>query len=45
MGQRETAKQILDYLTSNGWTQQSVAGLLGNMQSESGIIADRWESK
>ncbi|EOH8750220.1 phage tail tip lysozyme [Enterococcus faecalis] len=44
MGQRETAKQIWDYLTSNGWTQQSVAGLLGNMQSESGIIADRWES-
>ena len=44
MGQQETAKQIWDYLTSRGWTKQSVAALLGNMQSESSIIADRWES-
>ncbi|WP_075491092.1 phage tail tip lysozyme [Enterococcus thailandicus] len=44
MGQRETAKQIWDYLTSHEWTKESVAALLGNMQSESGIIADRWES-
>ncbi|UCS91465.1 phage tail-type lysozyme [Lactococcus lactis] len=44
MGQQETAKQIWDYLTSRGWTQQSVSALLGNMQSESGIIADRWEN-
>lgn len=44
LGQQETAKQIWDYLTSRGWTKQSVSALLGNMQSESGIIADRWES-
>lgn len=43
MGQLETAKQIWDYLTGRGWTPESVAALLGNMQSESGIIADRWE--
>ncbi|WP_223804579.1 phage tail tip lysozyme [Lactococcus protaetiae] len=44
LGQQETAKQIWDYLTSRGWSKQSVAALLGNMQSESGIIPDRWES-
>lgn len=44
MGQKETAQQIWSYLVSKGWTKESVAGILGNMQSESGIIADRWES-
>ena len=43
MGQQETAKQIWDYLVGRGWSKQAVAGMLGNMQSESGIIADRWE--
>ena len=42
--QQETAQQIWNYLTSKGWTKESVAALLGNAQSESGIIADRWES-
>lgn len=42
--QLETAKQIWNYLTAKGWSQEAVAGILGNMQSESGIIADRWES-
>ena len=42
--QEQTAKGIWDYLTNRGWTKESVAALLGNMQSESGIIADRWES-
>ena len=42
--QLETAQQIWHYFTSRGWTPEAVAGLLGNMQSESGIIADRWES-
>lgn len=42
--QLETAIQIWNYLTSKGWTKESVAAVLGNMQSESGIIADRWES-
>ncbi|WP_241546205.1 phage tail tip lysozyme [Enterococcus villorum] len=44
MGQYETAKQVWDYLTKNGWLKTAVAAVLGNMQSESGIIADRWES-
>ncbi|MBP2099865.1 phage tail tip lysozyme [Enterococcus rivorum] len=42
--QLETAKQIWNYLSSKGWSQESVAALLGNMQSESGIIPDCWES-
>lgn len=42
--QQETAQQIWNYLTSKGWTKEAVAALLGNAQSESGIIADRWES-
>lgn len=42
--QEQTAKQIWDYLTSKGWTKEAVSAILGNMQSESGIIADRWES-
>lgn len=44
MGQKETARQIWDYLRGKGWTPESVAAVLGNMQSESGIIADRWQS-
>lgn len=42
--QAQTAQQIWNYLTSKGWTKESVAAILGNMQSESGIIADCWES-
>lgn len=41
--QEQTAKEVWDYLTSRGWSRESVAAVLGNMQSESGIIADRWE--
>ncbi|MGX7048190.1 hypothetical protein RU86_GL001515 [Lactococcus piscium] len=44
LAQQQVAEQIWNYLTSRGWTKQSVSALLGNMQSESGIIADRWES-
>ncbi len=44
MAQQDTAKRIWDYLTSEGWSKNAVAALLGNMQSESGIIADRWQS-
>lgn len=43
MGQKETATQIWTYLIGCGWSKTAVAALLGNMQSESGIIADRWE--
>ena len=42
--QQQVAEQIWDYLTSRGWTKQSVSALLGNMQSESEISADSWES-
>ena len=42
--QQQVAEQIWDYLTSRGWTKQSVSALLGNMQSESEISADSWEN-
>jgi hypothetical protein len=42
--QVETATKIWKYLVGKGWTKESVAAVLGNMESESGIIADRWES-
>ena len=42
--QQQVAEQIWHYLTSRGWTKQSVSALLGNMQSESEISADSWES-
>jgi len=38
------AQYILDYLTSRGWTKNSVCGMLGNMQSESTINPVRWQS-
>ncbi|EPH10686.1 phage tail tip lysozyme [Facklamia hominis] len=31
------AKIIWDYLTSHGWSQEAVAGILGNMEVETGI--------
>lgn len=42
MGQREVAKQVWDFLVSRGWTKQSVAGILGNIQSESSLNPDIW---
>lgn len=42
--QQQVATQIWNYLTSIGWSQEACAAILGNMQSESGIVADRWES-
>ncbi|WP_314068564.1 phage tail tip lysozyme [uncultured Vagococcus sp.] len=42
--QLETATAIWKYLIAKGWSKEAIAGVLGNMQSESGIIADRWES-
>lgn len=38
------AKYIYSYLSSEGWTLNAVAGILGNMQSESSINPGRWES-
>jgi hypothetical protein len=46
MTQMDTnAQYILDYLVNNdGWTKNAVCGMLGNMQTESGIIPDTWQS-
>ncbi len=34
------AKYIYNYFRARGWTAQAICGMLGNMQGESGIIAD-----
>jgi hypothetical protein len=39
----ENAKYIFSFFRKNGWTSNSICGMLGNMQAESGIIADRDE--
>ncbi|WP_313631424.1 phage tail tip lysozyme [Enterococcus devriesei] len=44
MGQREVAKEIWDFLLSRGWTKESVAGILGNIQSESSFNPDIWSN-
>jgi hypothetical protein len=38
------ARYIWSYLQTQGWTLNAVAGILGNMQSESSINPGRWES-
>lgn len=38
------AQEIMNQLTSRGWTKNAVAGMLGNMQSESTINPGIWES-
>lgn len=38
------AKYIYKYLSAKGWTKESVAALLGNMQAESSINPGRWQS-
>ena len=38
--QINNASYIYSYFTSHGWTSQSVAGMLGNITSESGIRPD-----
>jgi hypothetical protein len=37
------ANYIYSYLTGKGWTKNAIAGILGNMQSESSINPNRWE--
>ena len=34
------AKYIYNFFRAKGWTVQAICGMLGNMQGESGIIAD-----
>ena len=38
------AQEIMSQLTSRGWTKNAVAGMLGNMQTESTINPGVWES-
>ena len=38
--QTNNAKYIYQYFKNKGWTCEAIAGMLGNMQAESGIIAD-----
>lgn len=38
------ATYIWNYLRNQGWTMNAVAGMLGNMQSESAINPGRWQS-
>ena len=35
----DNAQYIADYLIGNGWTQNAVAGILGNMEQESRTVA------
>lgn len=38
------AQEIMNQLTSRGWSKNAVAGMLGNMQTESTINPGVWES-
>ena len=38
------AKYIYRFFTAQGWTLNAIAGMLGNMQSESSINPGRWQS-
>ena len=38
------ATYIYNYLTSKGWTKESISAMLGNMQAESSINPGRWQS-
>lgn len=37
---KENARYIYKFFTAKGWTLNAIAGMLGNMQAESNIIAD-----
>jgi surface antigen len=41
---KTNAKYIWQYFGARGWTMNAVAGLLGNLQSESGMSPGIWES-
>lgn len=38
------ARIVYSYFTAKGWTMNAIAGMLGNMQQESGINPGIWES-
>ena len=41
---KDNAQYIADYLNARGWTQNAIAGILGNMQRESTMNPGLWES-
>lgn len=43
MSIEQRAKVVWDYLRQHGWSETSIAGVLGNMETESGITADIWQ--
>jgi hypothetical protein len=42
--QKKNVKYIYQYFRSKGWTINAIAGMLGNMQNESGFNPWRWEA-
>jgi hypothetical protein len=40
---KQNATYIWNYLSGHGWTKNAVAGMLGNMQSESSINPQIWQ--
>lgn len=42
--QKVNAQYIMDYLLKKGWTKNAIAGILGNMQTESTINPGIWQS-
>ena len=40
----QNARFIANFFRNKGWTLQAICGMLGNMQAESGIIADKHEN-
>jgi len=44
MAQIDVAREVWNTLRGWGCSDGAIAGLLGNMQAESALIADRWQS-
>ena len=42
--QKENAQYIMTYLLKKGWTKNAIAGMLGNMETESTINPGIWQS-
>lgn len=42
---QQNAREIWGYFQQRGWTLESVSGMLGNMQIESGINPGQWEEQ
>lgn len=40
----ENANYIYSFLSARGWTKESIAGMLGNMETESTINPGRWQN-